>query len=409
MRTKAWLSLFLVAAWHFSPAAPTDQWTQWQRDAQHSGAIHESMLLGQRSFSWSTKVSSYAITGLAATDQYVVTIDSLQTPYAGSQIATLAALDIQSGSIAWTNAFPSGTIVSAPSCADGMVFVIENQIGPFESPGDRFLDAFAIENGMPIYRAPLSTAAAAIDAPTISDGHVYFESPIGSATYSSVYQSTFGSANEQTGQMEWQSSTANGDGIVPTVAGDFILGATTTLNVLDAATGQTLASDENTNGSGVLFSSNAPAIAGDSVLLNQDGSTVAFSLQSGLVNWSISGYGAGHVSTDGLYAFYLAEGALEVRDVASGALLWGWEPPNNSGPAGSGALAENMIVADSHVVTTDGVKTYFIDRTSHLQAASYSIAGLLAYANDRVLIAGTSGVVTAIHIPTDELFRSTFE
>src|ERR1700729_2526620 len=124
MRTMAWGSLFLVATWHFSSAAPTDQWTQWQRDAQHSGAIHESMLLGQRRFSWSTKVSSYAITGLAATDNYVVTIDSLQSPYAGSQIATLAALDIQTGSIAWTNSFPSGTLVSAPSCADGMVFVI---------------------------------------------------------------------------------------------------------------------------------------------------------------------------------------------------------------------------------------------------------------------------------------------
>ena len=85
---------------------------------------------------------------------------------------------------------------------------------------------------------------------------------------------------------------------------------------------------------------------------------------------------------------------------ASAGFLWS--------QAGQYVQPSGLAVADG-IVVTDGVKTYFIDRSSHFAAASYSIAGHLAYADDRVLIAGASGIVTAIRVPTDELFRNAFE
>ena len=128
MRTKAWWSLFLFATWNFSSAAPTDQWGQWQRDAQHSGAIHESLLLSQRRFSWSTKVSSYAITGLAATDKFVVTIDSLPAIVYGAALASgsvgLYQIAIQVPSSLANGTWPIQAMIGGVSSPTGIVLTV---------------------------------------------------------------------------------------------------------------------------------------------------------------------------------------------------------------------------------------------------------------------------------------------
>ena len=400
------LLLNLVAA--AADAAPGDVWPQWQADALHSGAIHGSLLVAQRHFAWSAQARPYAITGMVATAAYVVTTDTIQTqPYGGS-VASVGVQDITTGKTVWSVTFDANVSTSAPSCADGMVFLIENQYVSAGQADTRFLDAFDLATGALLYHQPLAAPGATLDAPTIANGHVYFESQVDPEWYVSNRPNTFGSASEATGVLEWQSNSASGDGIMPAVTGGTLYGATTTLNLLDASGGQTIASYGNPADTMDSSSSNAPAIVGNLALIVQNGALVAFDLSDGTVAWSIPGYGFGHVSTDGHDVFYLAASALSVRDAASGNLLWGWEAPAG-GPVEGGALSENMIVTDSHVILTDGVKTYFIDRTTHMSVASYSIAGVIAYAADRLLIGDGGGIVTAIAVPTDELFSDSFE
>jgi hypothetical protein len=133
---------------------------------------------------------------------------------------------------------------------------------------------------------------------------------------------------------------------------------------------------------------------------------VAFDLNSRGA-WSADHNARGQISTDGAHVFYSA-GALTVRDAATGALQWGWEAPQVQIGAYA-SLSDNLIVTKTHVIVTDGSRLYFINRDSHFLDGSFKVAGLIAYAAGKVIVADTQGIVTAFDVPADEVFSSGFE
>lgn len=397
----------LYATWCPSVAfgAPSDSWAMWQGDADHSGYQPDTLLFAQRRFAWSERAQTSAITGLAASSTQVFTTNATAYQTTGSTV--LAAQDMADGHSAWSVGFPSGTTVSAPAYADGKVFVVED-VYAYPAPDAYFLDAFDAASGAGVYHVPLALPGVMSDSPTISGGHVYLEFAGSSGPFPTGAANTFGSASETTGALEWRSQSAQGDGTMPTVFDGRLFGYTTQLNLLDGATGAAIASIPNPGDVVDLSSGRCPTVLGAAAYGIQGGRVVAFDLVAGNVAWTRDSNAFGHIATDGQYLFHLSAGALSVRDASTGTLRWGWEAPQ-PGPVNPGALTDNLIVTRTHVILTDGIKTYFINRATHLLDSSYSIAGLIAYAGDRLIIGGAQGIVTTIYLPSDELFSNSFD
>jgi outer membrane protein assembly factor BamB len=402
------LVLVVISAAPHGHAA--DSWAMWQGDAAHSGYAPKTLFFAERRFAWSKFARPAAITGMAVSSTAVFATDSPTSQYSSSPPATLGAQDLSDGHTLWSISFPTGTAISAPAFADGMLFFVENLYGGFDIPDTRYLDAVDAATGNPVFRVPLALAGTMFDSPTVAGGHIYFESrvdpsPIGPLSTTAYW---FGSASEQTGTLEWQSQTAAGDGRVPTLVDDRLYGCTTQLNILDPATGATISSIANPDDAVDLCSGAAPAVAGSFAYANQGTALVAFDLTAGKVAWSVDHNAGGQVSTDGSRVFYLSSGALTVRDAATGALLWGWEAPQQQ-IGNYATLSDNLIVTKSHVIVTDGTYLYFINRDSHFLDGSFKVAGLIAYAADKVVVGDAQGVVTVFELPADELFFNGFE
>jgi outer membrane protein assembly factor BamB len=378
----------------------------WQGDAAHSGYLPDTLLLAQRTLAWSKVARPGAITAMVASNTAVFTTDSPTYQYSAGSAATLGAQDLSDGHTLWSISFPSDTVISGPAYADGALFFVENIYQGFNDADTRFLTAVDATTGQQIYRVPLPLVGTTVDTPTISNGHVYLQSQVYPGSYSpSPY--SFGSFAEVSGSLEWQSESA-GDGTLPTVIGDRIYGCLATLNILDAADGTTLDAVPNPDDTSDACTTKAPAVLGSMAYVNQGDRLAAFDLQAGTVAWSVDHYAAGQISTDGASLFYNSAGALTVRDAATGTLQWGWEAPLGS-IGSSGALSDNMVVTKTHVILSDGNKLYFIDRNTHFLVGSYQVAGIVAFASNRVLVGDASGIVTAFHVPTEEIFASGFE
>lgn len=401
------LAMAIFAAAQAASAAPADEWPMWQCGADHAGYQGDTLLFGARTFGWSQRARPGAITGLAASSTLVFTTDSA-TAQPTNAVATLGAQALVDGHPVWSVSFPSGTAISAPAYADGIVFFVENVYGGFNTNGTRFLDALDAATGQTIYRVALSLPGTMFDAPTPSGGQIYFESQTSPGTFSATPANWFGSASAASGQLEWQSNSAMGDGVMPTISGTHVYGYTTVLNVLDADSGVTDFSIANGAIGGGFSQGRAPIVVGSRAFMTQGGQVVAFDLAAQSVAWAKDTNASGQIATDGKLLFYLSAGALAVRAIDDGALQWGWEAPQ-SGLGNSGGLTDNMIVTKSHVILTDGIKTYFIDRMSHFLVGSYQVAGLIAYANDQVIIGDLNGNVTTFRVPSDEIFANSFE
>jgi len=379
----------------------------WQGDATHSGYLPDTLLFGQRTFAWSKFARPAGITGMVASNTAVFTTDSPSYQYDAGSAATLRALALSDGHLLWSISFPPDTIISAPAYADGAVFFVEDIYPGIGPPDTRFLTSVDAANGIQVYRVPLPVGGTTVDAPTISNGHVYLQNQLLPGSYSQGIAYQFTSFSEATGDLEWQSQSPNGDGVLPTVVGDYVYGCFMTLNVLNVADGLSAGSIPNP-GASYLCTTRAPIVLGSLAYANQDNKLVAFDLQAGEVAWSVDNNAVGQISTDGAHLFYLSAGALTVRDALTGALEWGWESP--IGPIGSTtSLTDNMVVTKTHVILTDGGKLYFIDRSTHFLVGSYKVAGLIGFAGNLVLVGDTKGVVTAFRVPTEELFANGFD
>jgi hypothetical protein len=204
------------------------------------------------------------------------------------------------------------------------------------------------------------------------------------------------------------SQSPAGDGRMASVYNGVVYGFTTRLNALNPADGTTLLAIPNPNDTVDTSSGRAPVFAGNSAFVTQGKQVAAFDVGVPDYAWSIDHYAAGQVATDGNEIFYISTGALAVHDSVTGALAWGWEAPAQ-GPGNPGAISDNFIVTKSHVILSDGVDIYFINRATHREETGYQVAGVLAYAADTLLVGDKNGIVTAFHLPSDEIFKGSFE
>jgi len=411
MAGRTHYSAFFLAAISMAPAArAVESWAMWQGNAAHTGYVPDTLLFAERQFAWSKFARPAAISGMAVSSTAVFTTDSPTYQYSNNQPVTLGAQSLADGGTLWAVSFPAGTVISAPAYADGKLFFVESLYQSYGIPDIRFLDALDAVTGDPVFRVSLELPGTMFDSPTVGGGHVYFQSqvdptPVGLVSTTAY---TFGSASEDTGALEWQSQTAAGDGTAPTLVDGHLYGCTTSLNILNAATGETTASIANPDNAVDLCTGRAPAMAGNLAYFNQGTALVAVDLTLGQIAWSVDHNAFGQISTDGSQLFYLSAGALTVRDAVTGTLLWGWEAPQTA-IATYESLSDNLIVTKTHVIATNGAQLYFINRKSHFLEGSFKVAGLIAYAAGKVVVADAQGIVTAFDVPADEMFSDGFE
>jgi hypothetical protein len=398
---------FALCACPSAFAAPGDTWTMWQGDAGHTGYLPDTLLIEQRTFAWSERAASTAISGLAVSTDTVFTSSSVNYQLNGNLIAQFEAQALSDGSAMWTIDFAPGVTISAPAYADGRVFVVENIANGYET-GQPYLSAFNAKSGTVLFRVQLPLAGTMYDSPTVSDGQVFFQLQVSNGPFTPAYTS-FGSAAAANGQLLWQSAATSGDGRVPTWFGGRIYGYSTRLNVYDAASGASDGSIVNPADMADTSSARAPVIAGGLAYATQGGKIIAMDLSVPHVAWTKDVNASGQVATDGSSVFYLSAGALTLRDSALGTLQWGWEAPSGGPASTGGLLTDNFIITRTHVILTDLLSTYFIDRHLHKVVGSYSVGGLIALAADRLVIADAQGIVTVFRLPSDELFANAFE
>lgn len=399
-RKVQWVLVTLLAAGSCAHASPSDEWGMYQRDAVHDGYAPDTLLLNRISFAWSEHAQSTAqpVRGIAASRDTAFT-----TGISTGSDKALVAQSLVDGHTLWSVPFTASGTISEPAYSDGTVWLVECNYDNFNQVVAAYLDAFDAVTGAPIFHIAVNVTTISTEAPTIANGHVYFVSPMPFAP-----SGVFGSVSAATGQIDWMSQSPGGDGQTASVLNGVIYGYTTTLNELDPATGLTTASIPNPNNSFLLTTGRAPVFSNNTAFMTQGGKVAAFDTLSQAYAWSVDTYAQGQVSTDGHDIFYLSSGALSVHDAATGALEWGWEAPQ-PGPGMGGGITDNLVVTKSHVILTDGFKIYFINRATHMQDTSFSVTGVIAYAADTLLVGDVSGIVTAFHLPSDEIFKGDFE
>ncbi|MHB8742787.1 MAG: outer membrane protein assembly factor BamB family protein [Sulfuricaulis sp.] len=396
LRTQLIVFAAFMTAHSGAYASPSNEWAMYQRDAAHDGFAPDTLLLDQITFAWSKQVEAagVAVQGIATSQTEVFTTSLIQ-----GYNNQLTAQSMADGRTLWNVPFPNAETLSEPAYDDGLVWVFEKNT--YTNAG--FLDAFDATTGASIYHINFASYTVVTEAPTIANGHVYCVVPAPSTPGSG-----FGSISEATGQVDWLSQSATGDGRTASVGNGVVYGFSTQLEELNPADGSMALSIANPGDGTDQQTGRAPAIANGRAFVTQNGSVVAFDVLAQGYLWSVDRYATGQVATDGNNVFFLSSGALSVHDAASGALEWGWEAPAQ-GPVNAGSLTDNMIITKSHVIVTDGVNTYFVNRTTHREETSFSVSGVLAYAADTLLVGDKNGIVTAFHLPSDEIFKGDFE
>ena len=390
-----------VASVHASPA---DTWGTWQRDAAHSGFAPATVSMSRIGYAWSRQVHDAAIAGLAASETTVFTTVA-PNYYGNAPPVKLVAQDIASGDILWSVTSAPGASFGEPAYADGRLYVVEIAYTSDGSSADIALVCRDAATGVEFWRDELSPPSSfnfyPVYAPTIEDGVVYVLDLAGD-----VHR--LDSISALNGGIRWSVPIVDHDTRAVTVAGGFVYSMSDGLAIIDQADGATLDFIADPGQDDPPAGPRAPTVLGATALATSSAQLIAFDLASGQIESSLAIHASGQIATDGAEIFVLSAGALSVRDAASGTLHWGFEAPQ-TGPVNPGYLSDNIVVLKSHVVVSDGIDTYILNRSTRQPELSYTLGGRLAYAADKLLIADGEGNVTAFDLPSDELFGGDFD
>jgi outer membrane protein assembly factor BamB len=394
-------ALVMASSAHASPA---DRWETWQRDAAHSGFAPDTVSMSDIGYAWSRQVHDGAIVGLAASQTAVFT--TVAPNYFGNAPPVdLVAQDIASGEILWSVTSAPGASFGEPAYAGGRLYVVEVAYTSDGSSADIALVCRDAATGAQIWRDELSPPSSFFSyplyAPTIDGGIVYVLDLAGD-----VHR--LASISASNGATLWSVPIVDHDTRAVTVTGGFVYSISDGLAIIDPADGATLDFIAAPGEDDPFAGPRAPTVVGATAFATSSEELIAFDLASGEIASSLAIHASGQIATDGTEIFVLSAGALSVRDAASGVLHWGFEAPQ-TGPVNPGALSDNIVVLKSHVVVSDGISTYIVNRSTRQPELSYALGGRLAYAADKLLIADGAGNVTAFDLPSDELFRGDFE
>jgi hypothetical protein len=256
-----------------------------------------------------------------------------------------------------------------------------------------YLSAYALD-GTFQWRAPFDSQWEHYLGPIAVDGTLYFDG----GEYGGMY-----AFNEADGSQRFYTGLPQYDSWSPTWADGNLVVYTDELDVISASTGQVVQTITDPDYDWRGYSPDeSPIVLGNRAYATNYGRLIAFDLGQGTIAWVRDVAATGQISTDGIDLFVVAGGALTVRDAASGDAIWSWVP------SASGSVTTRIVVTKSHVIVGDDTNTYLVNRTTHRTDSTLATSGLIAYAEDTIFIADSSGTLSAYRF-VDPIFASGFD
>lgn len=368
-------------------SAAASEWPAYQGNMEHTGYVAGTLLppAANPQPTWRVQAQITPITGLAVSNGYVLTTP--ETYFA--QHAPLVGQSVADGHVVWSHDFGAVFSVNQPAIDAGIVYLQTSN-----NSEATYLHAYTIDGSF-LWRVPFDSQWEYYLGPIVVDGQIYFDG----GEYGGMY-----GINAEDGSQTFYANLPQYDSWSPTWDNGLLLAYTNELDVLAHETGLVLFTITDP---GYIWNGyspdQAPVVVGDYAYVTNFGRFIAFDLATHAIAWVLDAGTNGQVSTDGRELFVATDDALTSRDPATGNVLWSWTPP------ASGSIATRIIVTDSHVIVGDGISTYLINRDTHLADATLPGSGLMAYAEQTLLVADNTGYVSAFPLPMDEIFATGFE
>ena len=356
-------------------------WSMYQNGPAHSGYVPVGLDPALFHLRWQTALN-VPLNPVTAGDGKVF---ASSVGYFNGQ--DLFALDSNDGSVVWSRDFGSIFSVNPPAFSDHKVYV---QTGDHAS--DTYLRAFDASTGTLVFQSAHAAQWERYFAPTISGNVAY----VNGGYYGGMY--AFDATN---GQQLWFTGLPQYDQWTPAVdsssAYAYVGGI---LFALDKTSGAVTYQIADPGFSWNGWSMNlAPALGGnnDAFVINS-GRLIRFDLSAKKITYAVPGNFSGEPSIAHGHIYAVASNSLTVRDQQTGSLLWSWIPDV------ADTLIGTMIVTDSHVLISGGMKVYAVNLTTHLTDWAFNASGHLALSESVLYVAGADGKLSAVDMgpPPDQ-------
>lgn len=370
------------------PALNDPNWPTYQGSSSHSGFIDRDLHPGRARTLWSRQVQDgRAISGMAAAEGFLYTTPAT---YFGA-VAPLIAVDAKTGTQQWSVDFAPQFSVNAPAYWNGRVYLQTDN----ESTAS-YIRAYDAHTGAFVWRSEVGAQWEHFLAPTPIDGTIYFNG----GTYGGLY-----AFDASTGQGKYFTQLPQYDAWTPVPYGaDKLLNLTNRLDVVDRASGAALYSVDVPSFYWSGYSvGQVPVVLGDMAYYTNGGYLNGADLVAKSTPIHLALNASGQVSTDGKELFVLTSGALSVRRPSDGAQLWAAEASPAFG------FRQQFVVFRNYVIGSSSEETVVVNRLTHAVDLRIPVAGKLIYANDTLFIAEDDGTVTAVELPSSDVFTDDFE
>ncbi|HEY6894443.1 MAG TPA: PQQ-binding-like beta-propeller repeat protein [Rhodanobacteraceae bacterium] len=369
-----------------SSAAWANEWPVYQGDPEHTGYVNEPLqpFNAHPTPLWTASVQAVAVSGLAVSDGVVVTVPS--TYFANE--TPLVAVSAVDGTPLWSVDFGSVFSLNQPAIDGGNVYAqVSNNYQA------TFISAYALD-GTFQWRAPFDSQWEHYLGPIAVNGTLYFDG----GEYGGMY-----AFNEADGSESFYTNLPQYDSWSPTWADGNLIVYTNELDVISASTGQIVQTITDPDYDWRGYSPDeSPIVIGNRAYATNYGRLIAFDLDQGTIAWVRNVNATGQVSTDGINLFVVAGGALTMRDPANGDAIWSWIP------SASGSVTTRIVVTKSHAIVGDDTNTYLVNLQTHQTDSTLATSGLIAYAENTIFIADSSGTLSAYRF-VDPIFASGFD
>jgi hypothetical protein len=362
-----------VADW--SRATP---WNTYQGNAAHTGFMDVTVDPLAFSTAWTATVQNF--TPLNPVVEAAGRVVTSSLAYFGTQ--RVWALGAASGTVAWSHDFGAIHGVHEPAFANGTVYLTTS------GHGDSYLYAFDAATGAQRFRSSYGNQWSRYYAPVVVNARVF----MAGGDYDGMY-----AFDATSGARHWFFATNQYSEWTPAVAAGVVYAHTGDYSpkvvAVDAISGTQLYEIADVDFSWDGWSMRiAPVLGNQSDLLStQGGRLISFNLGTRQRRYQVRGEFRGTVAVANDTLYVINGGRLEARRESDGALLWSWDPRD--------PLVGPVIVTRNIVFVRSQGRSYAVDIPSHRSVWSIVAAGPLTLTSSGLLlIAGTSGTVTAVRV-----------
>ena len=359
----------------------TAEWSTFQGDARHTGAIVATL-----------DARSFRALWTATNVRGPVTLGDGKVY--GIRQSNLVALDATTGTQQWAYDLGARDSYDPPAFGNGTVYV---QTG---GHSNSFVWAVSSADGSLRWRTAYGNQWSPWYAPVVVGQSVYV---------AAGYYGGMDAYDAATGTKLWSAALNQYDQWTPAVANGLVYAYTgdysPKLSAFDAVTGAVSYEIPDPNFQWRGWSMNLAPVLGsqNDVIAQQDARLVSFDLGAKTIRWQVTGWvspwgGAWQatVANGVIYAFNGSQ--VEARSESDGSLQWTWPLPAGGAPVGTMIATSNLLLVSATASGANTGVTYAVDLASHRKVWSYPLAGNLVVSSGGTLYIAGNNQLAAIAV-----------